>query len=402
MRVRHARRARLLVGFALALTLGACSLGSGGDDTPAQPPQFQQNPPQGNEAYDLTSVCPNPVVIQTDWNPEAEYGATYNLIGAGYKVDTKRGLTRGPLVVDGKHTGIDVEVRLGGPQVKFAPVAQLMYQDKGITLGFMNTDQVAGFHAKLPTISVVAPMELSPFGFFWDEGVNPTWNTMVDIGGTDASILYATQVQVQMEFLVGSGIIKRSQAKSTYTGDPSQFIKAQGEVVSQGFATAEPWLYENVYRYPRKIGFALLADSGYTAYSQTLAIRTGDKDQLAPCLRRLVPLVQRSIAQYATKPDRTNQLIVDLVQRYNNGWSYPAPLADFSIQQQRQLGITDNGPDGRTVGEFDMARVDKILGILQPIYAGVLNQDLPADLGPEDLATNEFIDPAIAIPVGGQ
>jgi hypothetical protein len=399
------RRAQLPIVLILALALSACGTLGSGEDSPPAPPrefQFQQNPPQGNEVYDLKSVCPNPVVIQTDWNPEAEYGATYNLIGDGYKVDTKRGLTRGPLVVDGKHTGIDVEVRLGGPQVKFTPVAELMHKDKGITLGYMNTDQVAGFHAKWPTISVVAPMELSPFGFFWDQGENPAWNTMVDIGATTAPILYATQVQVQMEFLVGSGIIKRSQIKKTYTGDPSQFIQAQGKIVSQGFATAEPWLYENVFRYPRPIGFALLADSGYDAYSQTLAIRTGDKDQLAPCLRRLVPLVQRSIAQYATQPERTNQLIVDLVQRYNNGWSYPAPLADFSIQQQRQLGITDNGKDGRTVGEFDMARVDKILGILQPIYAGVLNQDLPADLGPEDLATNEFIDSAIAIPAGGQ
>jgi hypothetical protein len=395
------RRVRLLIGLTLAAVLALSACTSGEDGTPAQAPQFQQNPAQGEQAYELAGVCPNPVVIQTDWNPEAEYGATYNLIGDGYKVDTKRGLTRGPLVVDGKHTGIDVEVRLGGPQVKFTPAAQLMYQDKGITLGYMNTDQVAGFYAKWPTISVVAPMELSPFGFFWDQGENPTWNTMVDIGGTDAPILYSTQVQVQMEFLVGSGIIKRSQIKNTYTGDPSQFIKAQGKVVSQGFATAEPWLYENVFRYPRPIGFALLADSGYDAYSQTLAIRTGDKDKLAPCLRRLVPLVQRSIAEYATKPDRTNKLIVDLVQRYNNGWSYPAPLADFSIQQQRQLGITDNGKDGRTVGEFDMARVDKILGILKPIYAGVLNQDLPADLTAADLATNEFIDPAIRIPSGG-
>jgi hypothetical protein len=397
------RRARLFIGgLAVTLALSACGIWPDGDSKPATSPefQFQQHPPQGAAAYDLKSACPNPVVIQTDWNPEAEYAATYNLIGDGYTVDTKRGLARGPLVVDGKPTGVDVEVRLGGPQVKFAPVAQLMYTDKSITMGFMNTDQVAGFYAKWPTISVVTPMELSPFGFFWDEKENPAWNTMVDVGVTRAPILYATQVQVQMEFLVGSGIIKRSQVKSTYTGDPSQFINAKGEVVSQGFATAEPWLYEHVYRYPNQIKFVLLADSGWNAYSQTLAVRTGDKDKLAPCLRRLVPLVQRSIADYVTKPQRTNRLIVDLVKRYNNGWSYPAPLADFSIQQQRQLGITDNGKDGRTVGEFDMERVDKILSILKPIYAGTLNEELPAELRTQDLATNEFIDPAIRIPSG--
>jgi hypothetical protein len=394
------RRIRLLIGLTLAITLSACTLGSGDDRAPAARNRFQQNPPQGAQAYDLKSVCPNPIVVQTDWNPEAEYGATYNLIGDGYRVDTRQGLARGPLVVNGKATGVDVEVRLGGPQVKFTPVADLMYRDRSITLGFMNTDQVAGFYAKWPTISVVAPMELSPFGFFWDEAEHPEFNIMADVGQTDAPILYATQVQVQMEFLIGSGIIRRTQAKASYTGDPSQFIKAKGNVVSQGFATAEPWLYENVYRYPHPIGFTLLADTGYDAYSQTLAVRTGDKDKLAPCLRRLVPLVQRSIAEYATQPQRTNRLIVDLVKRFNNGWSYPAPLADFSIRQQRSLGITDNGPDGRTVGEFNMERVAKILGILQPIYAGVLKQRLPPDLRAEALATNEFIDPAIRIPAG--
>jgi hypothetical protein len=391
------RRGRLLIGgLAMVFALGACGLLPDREPTPAR-----LTPPQGGAAFDLRNVCPNPVVIQTDWNPEAEYGATYNLIGNGYSVDAKRGLARGPLVVEGHDTGIQVEVRLGGPAVKFTPVANLMYSDRSITLGYMNTDQVAGFHAKWPTLSVVAPMELSPFGFMWDPNVHPTFNTMVDIGQTDTPILYATQVQVQMEFLIGTGIIRRQQAKNTYTGDPSQFIKSGGQIVQQGFATAEPWLYERAYPYHKPVEFALLADSGYDAYSQTLAIRSADKDKLAPCLRKLVPLVQRSIAEYITKPQRTNQLIVDLVQAYHNGWVYPLELAKFSAQEQRRLGITDNGPN-RTVGDFNMTRVDKILGILKPIYAGVLNQDLPANLRAEDLATNDFIDPAIGIQQAGQ
>jgi hypothetical protein len=254
------RRARLLIGgLAMALALNACGLGSEKDRQPAAAPQFQQHPQQGAEAYNLAGVCPNPVVIQTDWNPEAEYGATYNLLADGYTVDTKRGIARGPLAVDGKATGVDVEVRLGGPQVKFAPVADLMYRDKAITLGFMNTDQVAEFYAKWPTISVVTPMELSPFGFFWDAQVHPEWNILADVGQTNSPILYASQVEVQMQFLIGSGLIRKGQARSTYTGDPSQFIKAKGGVVSQGFATAEPWLFEHVYHYPRPLKFALSA-----------------------------------------------------------------------------------------------------------------------------------------------
>jgi hypothetical protein len=38
----------------------------------------------------LKGVCPDTVVFQTDWNPEAEHGQLYNLVGDGYTVDTAR------------------------------------------------------------------------------------------------------------------------------------------------------------------------------------------------------------------------------------------------------------------------------------------------------------------------
>src|SRR4029450_5492710 len=125
------RRLRLLaVGLVSTLTLGACSLLSGGEEPagPARPapghrrsraargsrlplgarsllggadePAGTAAPAPVDRPFELAGVCPNPVVIQTDWYPESEYGATYNLVGDGYKVDTKRKLVRGPMVVD--------------------------------------------------------------------------------------------------------------------------------------------------------------------------------------------------------------------------------------------------------------------------------------------------------------
>ena len=50
-------------------------------------------------SVDLSGVCPDPLVIQTDWAPESEYGAVYGLLGDDYTVDsdTKRVRARAPI-----------------------------------------------------------------------------------------------------------------------------------------------------------------------------------------------------------------------------------------------------------------------------------------------------------------
>jgi hypothetical protein len=61
-------------------------------------------------------------VFQTDWNPEAEHGQLYNLVGDGYTVDTAKTRVSGPLMASGKDTGVKVEVRSGGPTIGFQSV----------------------------------------------------------------------------------------------------------------------------------------------------------------------------------------------------------------------------------------------------------------------------------------
>jgi hypothetical protein len=386
------RRLRLIAGgLVSALALGACSLlpGGSGAASPAAAPRDDQ-------PFELAGVCPNPVVIQTDWMPEAEYGATYNLVGPGYRVNKERNLVRGPLVVEGRQTGVDVEVRSGGPAIEFATIASVMYEDPSITLGYMNTEQAAQFHAKEPTVSVVAPMDISPGVIMWDPATHPDWNTMVDIGQTNSKVL-VTKDDIFPDYLVGSGILRESQLLPEYDGSTTRFLNSGGEIAQGGFATAEPYLYEHDPAWRKPIAFQLIHDTGFESYTQTLAVRAGDKDKLAPCLRKLVPLVQRSIADFIQQPQRTNRLIVDLVVKYASDiWSYSPDLAAFSAGQQLALGIVGNGPDP-TVGNFDMARVGSVLEIVRPILAG-RRQPLKASLRAEDLATNEFIDPRIGLP----
>ncbi|HSO55016.1 MAG TPA: hypothetical protein VL330_20285, partial [Actinomycetes bacterium] len=171
-----------------------------------------------------------------------------------------------------------------------------------------------------------------------------------------------------------------------------------GTIAQGGFATAEPYVYaEEITDWGKPVSFQLVHDTGFEAYTQTMSIRSGDKDRLAPCLRKLVPVIQRSIVEFATKPAETNELIVNLVGQYKDPiWQYSPELAKFSVTQQLDLGIVGNGPD-QTIGNFDLVRVDGVLDIVRTIFAG-RRQPLKEGLRAEDLATNEFIDPSISLP----
>ena len=65
-------------------------------------------------------------MIQTDWFPESEHGAMYQMIGDDYTVDTENKVVRGSMVAGGEPTGIEIEVRVGGPAIGWAPACRSM------------------------------------------------------------------------------------------------------------------------------------------------------------------------------------------------------------------------------------------------------------------------------------
>jgi hypothetical protein len=61
----------------------------------------------------------------------------------------------------------------------------------------------------------------------------------------------------------------------------------------------------------------------------------------------------------------------------------------------KKLGIVSNGTN-RTIGDFDMARVQKVIDIVGPIFARA-GKPIASGLRPEDVATNQFIDPGMGL-----
>jgi hypothetical protein len=341
-------------------------------------------------------VCPDTIVVQEGWQPEAEMGEWYQLLGSGYRLDTGRKRVTGPLVVNGKDTGVKLEIRSGGPAVGFQPVSALMYLDRSIHIGMMATDEaVEAVGRGQPVTAVAAPLERSPLAILWDPQQFPQFNTIADIGRTDTKVLY-TQGQTYMDYLVGSGILRQSQLDGSYTGAPDLFVGAyRGRAAMQGFATSEPYLYEReLPQWAKPLRFQLLHNAGWVSYSEMATVRSAEMAALAPCLKRLVPIVQQAEIDFVTRPGPAIAVIVEAAQRYKTGWQYSPKLANHSARAMIDLGIVSNGPD-QTLGNIDMKRVQRVIDILTPIL-DKRGKPVKQGLKPADLATNEFIDAQIS------
>lgn len=374
------------------LAAGACGGRVGSTIYSSEPAAAADQDPTGpvsGAAFDLEEICPSPLVVQTDWFPEAEHGALYNLLGDDYTIDPGAKTVRGSLQSGALDTGVDLEIRTGGPAIGYQPVSARMYADRSIHLGLVNTDEQGLLYRSAPTLAVVAPLEINPQMIMWDPETYPDIRSLADLGergitvNTFAGGLFA-------EVFVAQGIWSQDQVDPSYDGSPARFVSAGGRIAQEGFASAEPFQYENeITEWGRPVAFQLLHDAGFETYPQPLVIRSDDRESLGPCLERLVPIVQRSVVDYITDPARANTIVLDAVATFDDFWIYTPDDAAFSVAQQKVLGLVSNGPDS-TVGNFDPERVQRVVDFMTAAGTTV-----PDGLTAERIVTNEFIDKSI-------
>jgi hypothetical protein len=347
-----------------------------------------------DSATSLKGICPDTVVAQTDWNPESDHSELYALASPDGTYNKSKKSYTAPLVSQGKDTGVKIEIRAGGPATGFQSPTQQMYVDKDILLGYVNTDESIQNSKKLPTVSVIAPRENWAQVLIFDPSKHD-FKTIADIGRTDTKVLYF-KANVYMDYLTGAGILKKSQVDSSYDGKPARFVTSGGKLVQQGFITAEPWQYENeVKAWKKPVSTLKISDSGYPNYGETIAVRKADVTAKAACLKKLVPMIQQAQVDYAKDPATANGIIVKAAEEYNNGWVYPAALADYAAKAQVDNDIIANGADD-TLGDIDQARVQKMIDIVSPIYKKN-HITVASGLAPSDLFTNEFIKQGIGL-----
>jgi hypothetical protein len=301
-----ARRALpALIASLLLVLLSACT--SGGNEDTGQSAAAGSS---SSDPLDLRGACPSTVVIQTSWDPSAEsFGALYALLGPNPQVDAKKKRVTAPLTrAVGKDTGVKLELRAGGPAIGFQQATAQLYADPGIHLAVANaSDEVIQLSKTQPTIGVLALVDIDPQLILWDPATHPDWNIIADIGQTNEKVLYFGG-DTYMEYLIGTGILKKSQVDGSFDGSPARFVAEQGKIAQSGYATSDPYVLEKATpEWGKPVKFQLVYDTGYPNYGSLLSIRARDKEKLAPCLKKLVPIVQQSQVDVHSKPQLQDQ-----------------------------------------------------------------------------------------------
>jgi hypothetical protein len=285
-------------------------------------------------AGSLKGVCPDNIVFQTNWWPEPDHGFLYQLIGPNGTIDTNKDA------------------------------------DDSIFLAMVATDEQVGNSANQPTKAVFAWYDKNPQIFMWG---NPDWNfqSVADIGKSGQTVL-AFSGAAYLDVLQGKNLLDKKQVDTSYAGDPSRFVAADGNLISQGFVTAEPYIYEHeVQGWMKPVKFLLL-DKDVPIYQDTMAIRTDKLDASRACLQKLVPLMQRSAIDYVRNPGPINAMIVDYTSKIKGGTQVSA------------------------AGATDTARVQAQIDDYGPVFTARGKAPQPG-LKPSDLITNEFLDPSIKL-----
>ena len=381
---------RLITAASIAITAAALIAGCASESSLSSSTSSTSTPATLVESTRLDDVCDSTVAVQTDWFPQAEHGGLYELLGGEYTVDAVAGTTTGPLTFRGAATGVNLQIRAGGPFLN-SPVVTEMFLDDSITLGYVGTDVAISRYAETPTLAVFNALAVNPQVILWNKALHPTAATISDIAKeVEAVSVYSFGPYVQ--YLVNAGVIDAKKVDANYKGD---FALATRDIAHQGFATSEPYRYRTLESGAINTAYQLVHDAGWTSYPQNLAINKLRLEELRPCLTALVPIMQQAQIDFVGDPERTIATIVDVVTQLNTTWSQTPELARYAVDTMNQLGIIGNGTT-TTFGDFESPRIDNFIALATPILReqGLTIPDVQAS----DLATNEFLDSAITQP----
>jgi len=273
-----------------------------------------------------------------------------------------------------------------------------MYEDKAITLGYVDTDESIEFSKKLPTTAVFAENNISPQIIMWDPKTYPGVSTIRQLGKAltaKKGVVYYFSGAAYMNYLTGSGILTTAETDGSYAGTPSQFVEAKGVDAQQGFATAEPYIYSHeVTAWDKPVKYQLIADTGWQPYPEPLSVRTGELKALTPCLKKLVPVMQEADAAYLKNPTATNELVDKLVNAYNNGWTYDIHVGTYAASMMNKLEDQQQIP---YIGYMSPSRIATLIKKAKPIFASTKGAGMKPGVTPADISTDAFMDPSIKV-----
>jgi NitT/TauT family transport system substrate-binding protein len=280
------------------------------------------------------------VIFLTNWLAQAEHGGFYQAVAEG----TYR-----------KH-GLDVDVRMGGPQVN---VVQLLLAGQADLVMGYDLQTIKLVEQGLPLITVGATFQKDPAVII----AHPDVKTMPELKTRTLLIGQASETTFWPWLKARYGFTDAQ--KRPYAFSVQQFL-VDKTVAQQGYATSEPYSIEKGGIKPTVF---LLADAGYPPYAQTIVTTQTMVKAKSDVIRRFLQATAEGWKSYLANPAPGNALI-----KRDNPQMEDALMA-FGLKKMLEYGLVTGG-DARTRGILTMtdARWGQTFAFMTS--AGLVKQDV--------------------------
>ncbi len=258
------------------------------------------------------------VVFLTNWYAQAEHGGFYQAVAEG----TYR-----------KH-GLDVEVKMGGPQVN---VVQLLLGGQADLVMGYDLQTVKLIEQGLPVVTVGATFQKDPAVLI----AHPDVKSLADLKTRTLLIGQASETTFWPWLKAKYGFTDAQ--KRPYAFSVQQFL-VDKNVAQQGYATSEPYSIEKGGVKP--VVF-LLADAGYPPYAQTIVTTQATARDKPDMVRKFLLATAEGWKSYLRDPAPGNALIKKANPQMEDA------LIAYGVAKMQAYQLVTGG-DARTQGILTM------------------------------------------------
>lgn len=264
------------------------------------------------------------LTYMTNWYAQAEHGGFYQAVATGIY----------------KKYGLDVTIKMGGPQVN---ILQLMAAGQAdCIMGSSDLQMMIARAGGLPVVTLAATFQKDPQVFIAHEQVK----SFEDM--KDKTILIAPSAQRGYWLWMKNKYGFQDSQMRPYTFNIQPFV-ADKNTVQQGYLTSEPFA---VQKAGVKANTFLFADHGWPSYSSTISCMDETVKSRGKVVAAFVKGTMEGWKSYLADPAPANALI-----KKDNPNMTDEQLA-YSVSKLKEMQIVTGGEAGKVgIGMMNEARI---------------------------------------------
>lgn len=288
--------------------LAACGTGTTSTNT-ASPTASPKASPGASSAVSPTSL--DKITYGTNWFAQAEHGGFYQAVATGIY----------------KEYGLDVTIKMGGPQVNGTQL--LMGNALDFFMGY-GSDAIRAVEEGIPKITVASMFQKDPQILLVhpDQGIK----TIADLKGKPVLVSAAANSTFWPWLKAKYGFTDEQKRPYNFTMGP---FLADKTMAQQGYLSSEPLKIEKEGGFKPLV--LLMADSGWTPYSTTIETRKEIVDTKPDLVQRFVDASIKGWYSYFENPTPGNELI-----KKDNPQMSDDQLA-YGVTKMKEYGIVVSG-----------------------------------------------------------